>query len=43
MIEVATTLERKVQSLNDGRPSLSGNPPLSPTGITGAVTIACEL
>ena len=43
VIEVATTLERKVQSLNDGRPSLSGNPPLSPTGITGAVTIACEL
>ena len=40
---VATTLERKMRAMEDsGRPSLGGNPPVSPTGITGEVTVWCE-
>ena len=43
VIEVATTLERKMKAMDDsGRPSLGGNPPVSPTGITGEVLIWCE-
>ena len=43
VIEVATTLERKMRAMEDsGRPSLGGNPPVSPTGITGEVTVWCE-
>lgn len=38
-IEVATTLERKVNTMNLSGPSLMGKSPLSPTGIVGKVWV----
>ncbi len=36
-IEVATTLERRVNAMSPGGPSLMGKSPVSPTGIIGSV------
>ena len=35
-------LEQMRAMEDSGRPSLGGNPPVSPTGITGEVTVWCE-